>query len=66
MAIWNVRYVFVAAPSVPRGLYFYAADARTMRQKDLDAAVRNAAKRAKERLEKKGEKVRILELNCVG
>jgi len=48
-------------------LYFYAADARSMKPKAIRAAIVNAKKRAKAKLIKQGiTDAEILALNCVG
>lgn len=65
MAQWKVGY------QLPNGnkdwLYLHAADSKSMKMKDHNIATRNAAKRAKERLTKKGVgPVRVFEVVCVG
>lgn len=68
MAQWKAGYTYENVHGEQRDwLYFHAADSRTMKRKDLNAATRNAVKRAKERLIKRGVvKPRVFSINCVG
>ena len=64
MAQWNVEFEHKAT-GTRRYVYLHAADARSMKRAHLNAAVRNAVKRAKAKLEKQRE-WRTMAARCVG
>jgi hypothetical protein len=65
-AMWKAKVAYNDTPGLVEYLYFYAADAKSMKRKDISAAARNAKLRAKQRFARKGRSVRVLEVNCVG
>ena len=63
-ATWKVTYR--KANCLDDYLYLSAADARSMKSKDLRAAVVNAKNKAKAKLKKQGIVAEIRAVNCVG
>lgn len=70
-AMWMVEYdAFRWKQGSPdrQSFLLYAADAKSMKRKDLNAAVRNAKTRAKKRLKtrERGVRTKLVSVRCVG
>lgn len=65
-AMWKAKVAYKDTPGLVDYLYFYAADAKSMKRKDLSASVKNAKLRAKQRFARRGRAVRVIEVTCVG
>ena len=67
-ALWNIKYETKNADgsTTEASTYFHSADAKSMKRKDINASRVNAAKRCKARFAKKGVKITVVGLQCVG
>jgi hypothetical protein len=64
-ARWKIEYICNGSREF---LYMSAADAKSVKRAHITAAVRNAATRAKSKLEKAypNQKIKIIDARCVG